>query len=128
MRGDDGSVAVAMSGLVAVIAVLGVTVTSMGLAYSARAQATNAADAAALAAAVATYPPAATAEPTAAARDMARRNGAELISCSCPIDGGLGLRTVEVVTGVGIDVPIFGMLTVEAAARAEFDPRLWIDR
>ncbi len=35
-------------------------------------------------------------------------------------------RTVIVTTAIDVEVPIFGGVTVGAAARAEFDPVLWL--
>lgn len=123
---DRGAVAVAMSGVVALIAVVSVAVAGLGSLYGARALAQTAADAAALAAAVATYPPAATSTPSAAAEVGATENGAVMVRCGCPRDESLSPRVVEVVVGVRADVPIFGDLVVHAISRAEFDPLLWL--
>lgn len=128
MRSDDGSMAVGMSAITAIVAVLAVAVTAVATLYAARAQATNAADAAALAAAVATYPAASSAEPVAAAREAAAANGAVALGCRCPVNAGLGVRTVEVVAGIETNVPIFGAVTVRAVSRAEFDPLRWLGR
>lgn len=118
--------AVGMSAAVAVIAVVSVAVAGLGALYSARAQAQNAADAAALAAAVATYPPAASSSPQEAAGLAAGENQARVMSCACPLNGSLEARVVEVVVGVEADVPVFGEWLVRAASRAEFDPGLWL--
>lgn len=118
--------AVAMSAVLALVAVLSVAVAAVGTLYAARAQATNAADAAALAAAVATYPAAAEADPQTAARAVAGANRAALLACLCPIDTSLSPRTVEVTTAIEADVPIFGSVTVRAISRAEFDPVRWL--
>lgn len=120
--------AVAMSAVVAIVAVLAVAVASIGTLYAARAQATNAADAAALAAAVATYPPASATSPVVAASGAARANGASIDQCRCPVDGGMGDRTVEVRALVRATVPIFGEIPVRASSRAEFSPREWLGR
>lgn len=128
MRRDDGSMAVAMSGVTVIVAVLAVAVASIGMLFAARAQATNAADAAALAAAVATYPAAFDRQPLDAARQAAVLNGAVVVDCRCPVDTSLVSRTVEVVTAVSVKVPIFGQLTVESSSRAEFDPVRWFGR
>lgn len=128
MRDEDGSMAVAMSAAVAIVAVLAVAVASIGTLYAARAQATNAADAAALAAAVSTYPPASTTSPVVAASGAARSNGATLDQCQCPVDGGMGDRTVEVTAMVRATVPIFGEIPVRVSSRAEFSPREWVGR
>lgn len=120
--------AVAMSGVTAILALLGVAVASVGMLYAARAQATNAADAAALAAAVATYPPASNTDPVRAAREAAQLNEAILVSCQCPRDSSLAARTVEVVAAIEVDVPIFDVVTVRSVSRAEFDPLRWLGR
>lgn len=120
--------AVAMSAAVAIVAVLGVAVASIATLYAARTQAANAADAAALAAAVATYPPASPHDPETVARSSADANGAALVSCRCPRDGGLRSRTVEVVAVVRANVPIFGEVSVRSPSRAEFDPMDWLGR
>lgn len=120
--------AVASSGVTAIVALLGVAVAAIGMLYGARAQATNAADAAALAAAVATYPPASSTDPVTAARQAAMWNDAVLASCRCPRDTSLSARTVEVVATVEAEVPVFGRVTVSSASRAEFDPMRWLGR
>lgn len=120
--------AVAMNAVVAIVAVLAVAVASIGTLYAARAQATNAADAAALAAAVATYPPASSISPLAAASGAAQANGALLDQCRCPVDSGMRDRTVEVRAMVRATVPIFGEIPVRVSSRAEFSPREWLGR
>lgn len=109
-------------------AVLSVAVAGLGSLYASRTQAQVAADAAALAAAVATYPPASGPSPQMSAKEIARSNGAVLISCSCPRDESPSVRTVEVVAGVTTNVPIFGDVMVRASSRAEFDPWRWLGR
>lgn len=128
MSQDAGSAVVLFTGLIGIIATVSVAVAGLGLAYSARAQAQTASDAAALAAAVATYPPAADDTPVHRARRAATANGADLISCSCPVDRTLRPRVVAVVTAVRIDLPVFGYHAVRATSRAEFDPRRWLGR
>jgi hypothetical protein len=128
MSHDSGSMAVAMSGVTAIVAFLSVAVAAIGMLYGARAQAINAADAAALAAAVASYPSASAIDPVTAAREAARLNGAKLVSCLCPRNGSLAPRTVEVVAGVEVDVPVFGVVRVRNVSRAEFDPERWLGR
>ncbi len=120
--------AIAMTALVAIVATLTMAVAAVGLLFGARAQATNAADAAALAAAVATFPPAASNSPPIAARRMAEANGAVLLACECPSDSTLSPRTVTVTAGVEAEVPLFGQLMVRVSSRAEFDPLLWLGR
>lgn len=126
--GEAGAATVAMVAVAALLATLGIATASLGAAYGARAQAQTASDAAALAAAVATYPGASNTSPSFRAAAVAEANGAALIRCSCAVDQSLSVRVVEVVTGVGIHVPIFGRLQVRAASRAEFDPRRWLGR
>lgn len=117
-----------MTGAVAIVAVLSISVAGLGALYAARTQAQVAADAASLAAAVATYPPASDQAPQAAASDIAHRNDAVVMTCRCLRDASLSVRTVEVVTGVRVDVPVFGEMTVKASSRAEFDPGRWLGR
>lgn len=123
---ERGSSAVAMAGVVGVVAVLAVAVASIGILYGAKAQAQTAADAGALAAAVATYPPIARGSPAVVARSVVTENGSRLVSCRCGVDTSLSERTVEVVTAVGVSVPIFGTVEVGASSRAEFDPMRWL--
>lgn len=116
----------AMAGVLGVVAVLAVAVASIAILYGAKAQAQTAADAGALVAAVATYPPLARGSPTDAARFVVAENGSRLVSCRCGVDDSLSERTVEVVTAVGVSVPIFGRVEVGASSRAEFDPMSWL--
>ncbi|HEU4895292.1 MAG TPA: pilus assembly protein TadG-related protein [Acidimicrobiia bacterium] len=126
MNSEEGTMTMAMSGAIVIVAFLAVAVVGIGTLYAARAQATNAADAAALAAAVGTYPPASDLGPLAAAIRAARANGAEVAECLCAVNPGLVARTVEVVTSIEVDIPIFGPITVRSAGRAEFDPQRWL--
>lgn len=125
---DAGSATVVAMALVAVLAVTSAATTMVGLAYSARAQAVTAADAAALAAAPATYPGVTSQSPIQAAAAVARANGARLVSCSCPVDASLQARVVSVTTQVPARLPLFGELTFTATARAEFEPLRWLGR
>lgn len=117
-----------MVAVVALVAVVGIGVTSVGGLLAAREQAFSAAEAAALAAAVATFPPAASDNPVGLARKYAASNGARLVTCRCPVDGTMKVRTVTVVSSVSMDVPLFGELAVKGVARAEFDPGAWLGR
>lgn len=117
-----------MTAVVAGLAVALIGLTSVALAYAGRAQASAAADAAALAAAVATYPDASIVSPYRSAGQVAEANGARLLRCVCAIDPTLASRTVTVLVGVPIRIPILGELLVRAAARAEFDPAAWLGR
>lgn len=128
MRHEKGSSAVLMAAAIAIIAVLVAAVAGLGSLYAARVQAQTAADAASLAAAVATYPPASDRLPEASAKGAARSNGAVLLRCRCTRDSRFSVRTVEVTTGVTLNVPVFGELIVRASSRAEFDPGRWLGR
>ena len=128
MKAEAGSATVAMTGAIAMIAFASVAIAGLGSVYATRTQAQVAADAAALAAAVATYPPASQSAPHESAKDVARRNGATLIGCSCPVDETPSARVVEVVTAIAVDVPVFGDVIVRASSRAEFDPWRWLGR
>ena len=126
MIGDRGGASILVIGWVAVVAMIGVGTAAVGTLVSAREQAHTAAEAAALAAAVATYPPAGSGVPLAQATEYAGRNGSRVVACSCPVDATLSARTVTVTTAIDIEVPIFGAVTVRAAASSEFDPALWL--
>jgi len=128
VRRDAGSATLPVLAAVALVAAVSVGAGSVGVLLSAREQAIAAAEAAALAAAVATYPPTGAGSPVAVAADLAKRNYATLVSCRCPVDGGLRARTVTVITAVTVDVPLFDRLTVRGGARAEFDPRSFLGR
>ena len=120
--------AVVMTAVVALLAVVAVATASLGLAYAARAQAQTAADAASLAAAVASYPGTGRRVPVVEAASVAAANGARLVSCRCPMDPGMTPRTAWVVAMVPVDLPVLGEIRVTAAAGAEFDPRRWLGR
>lgn len=126
MTGDRGSATIGILMVVAWVAVALIGVGAVAVLYGARVEAANAADAAALAAAVATYPPAGGGDPEGEARRLAGENGASLVGCDCPVDGGLRARVVTVMVATEVSVPFFGELTVRAGARAEFDPLLWL--
>lgn len=123
---DRGSVTVLMLAVTGLLAATLTGATSVGLLLAGRETAATAAESAALAAAVATYPGTARGSPASEASRAAQANGARLESCSCPVDGSLGERTVTVRTSVAVDVPLFGTLRVRGAARAEFDPLRWL--
>lgn len=110
----------ALVGLVAVLA-LGVGLVGGGIA--AHAQASNAADGAALAAAPVTFRPfGATGGPASEAARFARMNGATLVRCSCPIDESWNARTVEVLVVRVIVLPVVGSVRIPAMSRATFEP------
>ena len=120
--------AVAMAGVVALLSVVVVATASLGVVYSARVQANMAADAGALAAAVASYPGTSRQSPFKEAQAVVIKNGARLVSCTCPVDPALNIRAVLVVTAMVVSVPVFGDLEIKGVSRAEFDPRLWLGR
>ena len=128
MTSETGAAAVAMVAVTALLSVLVVATAALAMALAARTQATNAADAAALAAAVSSYPAASSTTPRTVASRMASLHGGRLISCSCEVDGSLRPRTVEVVVGIDVTVPLFGEMEARGHSRAEFDPRRWLGR
>jgi len=128
MTGERGAMTILMIALCALVATIGIATTALGVLFDAREQAATAAEAAALAAAVATYPPAGSDDPEGLAADLASRNGARLVSCSCSIDPTLESRVVVVTVALEANVPIFGDVLVGRTARAEFEPRAWLGR
>lgn len=128
MSRDRGSMTIVVM-TVALLCGLGmIAVGSLTALYGARIHASTAADAAALAAAVATYPAAGADHPVREARHYALINGAVLKECDCPVDTSLAARVVTVIVEMKVPVPLFGVLAVQAGARAEFDPSLWLGR
>ncbi len=126
---ERGSATIVTTAVVALLGVCLVATGSVGALYAARAQASLAADAAALAAAVATYPGTGrSASPRTEASAAAVLNGATLADCACAVDPRLSVRVVTVRTSVRVEVPVFGWLEVMAASRAEFDPEAWLGR
>lgn len=117
-----------MAAVMALLAVVSAAAGGLGMAYAARTQAATAADAAALAAAVATYSATGRRAPSIEASAIAELNGARLVACDCPLDSSLRPRIVSVRTALDLRVPVFGDLTVHAIGRAEFEPRLWLNR
>lgn len=124
--GDRGSATVLAALLVAMSMAALVGLGSLAVLYGVRAEANNAADAAALAAAVATYPPAGAGDPRVEASRYAGVNGAVLVSCDCRVDSGLDVRTATVIVERKVTVPFFGTLGVRAGATGEFDPIVWL--
>ena len=113
-------IGMALAGLVMLLA-LGVAIAGGGIA--AYAQASNAADAAALAAAPVTFSSFGAADgPEAEAARFARMNGATLVRCTCPLDESWGPRTVEVVVARVISLPVVGSVRIPATSRATFEP------
>lgn len=128
MRSDRGTATIALVAVLSITAVIGIGTAGVGLLYAEKERASTAAEAAALAAAVATYPPTATMSPREAAAFNARSNGIALISCRCPVDGSIQARTVTVIVGTRVELPLLGTVAVRSGARAEFDPRAWLGR
>lgn len=112
--------------LVAVVGVgllFAAVVGSVGAYVRVRAEASAAADAAALAAAPVTFLPfGATGSPADEARRFAAANGAALVSCSCPLDPSWEPRVVEVTVSKAVSLWPVGSLTVHASGKAEFVP------
>lgn len=119
-RGAAGIVTAAVAGFVALLTVALVAVAGVQMA---RLRATTAADAAALAAAPITFLPfGADGTPTEEAARFAHLNGADLLSCRCEIDRSFETRSTEVRVRVSLQVPLLGVVTVDATGRAEFAP------
>jgi hypothetical protein len=90
---------------------------------AARAEAANAADAAALAAAPVTFRPfGAAGGPVEEAARFAAANGAVLLRCRCQMDTGFSRREVEVEVEIRVPLLFFGTRRVSAIGRAEFVP------
>lgn len=115
----------AAAGGTGILLVLTLMLVGLSSINRARMAATTAADAAALAAAPVTFLPfGATGSPAEEAARFAALNGADLISCRCPIDGSFAARTVEVRVRWNAQLPLLGSRAIEAVGRAEFRPAL----
>ena len=113
-------VAAAVAALTVLLAAL---VGTVGQAFVARAQATAAADAAALAAAPVTFRPfGAAGGPADEAARFALRHGARLVSCECERDPSYAARRVTVVVEVQVDLIGLGRRRFRATAAAMFEP------
>ena len=120
---ERGAASVVMAAVAGFVMLLAVALISVAGLQQARLRATTAADAAALAAAPVTFLPfGAAGTPTQEAARFARFNGASLISCRCPTDRSFAPRTAAVTVRVSIDVPLLGVVAVEATGRAVFVP------
>jgi hypothetical protein len=109
--------------IMAVTLLLALVVADAGSYLIARTRAAAAADAAALAAAPVTFRPfGATGSPRHEASLFARVNGADLVSCTCPLDPSYDAREVRVVVELSARTVLFGAVGVRAASRAEFRP------
>lgn len=128
MTEDGGAASVVVLFLIATMAVATIGLGSVASLYNARSHANAAADAAALAAAVATYPPAGAGDPMDEARRFALLNGAIVKKCDCVVDPSLHSRVATVIVELKVPVPFFGVVPVQAGARSEFDPLLWLGR
>jgi secretion/DNA translocation related TadE-like protein len=112
---EAGSVTIVTAAVMALAVVVTMGAADVGKALVARAHAQQAADAAALAAAQ-EQALATGLEPAAVAADLAARNGATLVACSCPT--GATEATVRVSVDVGPFLLVPGTRTAEATARA----------
>jgi hypothetical protein len=111
--------------VVGLILVLAVLLGAVGAYLNARVRVSAAADAAALAAAPVTFMPfGATGTPADEAARFARLNGADLVSCMCPLDPSWEPRTVRVEVATTVTVWPAGRVRVSATSRAEFVPAL----
>ncbi len=122
---ERGSAAITLLGVIAVALVFAVGIAAVGIWMRARTEASAAADAAALAAAPVTFLPfGARGTPTEEAARFARRNGARLVWCSCPLDPSWEPRTVVVEVERRVTIWPLGEFAVRARGRAEFVPEL----
>ena len=125
---QEGSASVALLGVMGVALMLALGVGLVGSVLRGRTEANTAADAAALAAAPVTFLPfGAAGSPTQEAARFAARNGARLISCSCPMDDSWEPRTVVVVVERSVSIAPFGTVEVRATSRAEFVPAMLLE-
>jgi hypothetical protein len=125
VSGERGAAGVLLAGVAVVVALLGAGLGLAGACLRARVEAAAAADAAALAAAPVTFLPfGASGGPAEEAARFAALNGAELISCVCPIDRSWEARTVSVEVARAVGLGPFGTLRITARSRAEFVPAL----
>jgi hypothetical protein len=98
-------------------------IAAVGVYLRVRVEAATAADAAALAAAPVTFMPfGARGTPTEEAARFASVNGADLVSCDCPLDPSWETRTVTVVVAIPVTIWPVGRSVVTAESRAEFVP------
>ncbi len=123
VRRERGAAALPMLALIGVVVVLAALVVDAGYYLAARAQASTAADAAALAAAPLTFAPfGSTGSPREEAARYASANGAELVTCDCRTDRTWATRRVTVVVERPVDLLLLGDRTVQAKGSAEFTP------
>lgn len=123
MSAESGAVGILVAGMAAMAMVLSLFVVDVARTVAIRAQATAAADAAALAAAPATFADFGTSgDPIRAAAEMAAANGAELVDCRCGIDRSWQTRRVTVTVAATVDLLLLGDRVLIATAAAEFRP------
>ncbi|MGI9666298.1 MAG: pilus assembly protein TadG-related protein [Acidimicrobiia bacterium] len=119
---ESGSIVIGFA-LSIVVVLLALGVGSAGMIVAAHTAAANAADAAALAAAPVTFRPfGASGSPAGEAAKFASINGAQLRTCTCPVDRSWDPRTVTVYVVKRLRFPVVGLVTVEAESRATFEP------
>lgn len=118
IAGERGSVTVVTAGIAGVMVALTLFTADLGSVLIARERARASADAAALAAAQELALPT-TGTPQDQAADYASRNGAELVSCTCPSGAHEAIVSVRVMIPHLFLVP--GARTTEASARAVVD-------
>ena len=121
MRGERGSASVLTVGLLPILLILALAVIEAASLVGSRIQAQTAADAAALAAAAATFPELG-GSPRSEAVRFAEANGAQLVSCRCPLDPSDEPRVVSVTVRMLHPTRFFGEVVLRAGASAEFDP------
>jgi secretion/DNA translocation related TadE-like protein len=125
---DRGSASLALLGVVALVLVLAVGLGAVGAYLRARAEASTAADAAALAAAPVTFLPFGTkGTPSDEAARFAGLNGARLVTCVCPLDPSWEPRTVQVRAQRTVEIWPLGVFRVTGVGRAEFVPALLLE-
>jgi secretion/DNA translocation related TadE-like protein len=121
IRNEDGIGSPVMLALLVLAALFCLVTADAANGLAARGRAQSAADAAALAAATAQWPFLGSGEePEDAAEAMAEANGAELISCECPLRG----EEAVVVVAVSTRIRLLGVAPprVRARALAAVDP------
>lgn len=116
---ERGSATVPVVAITAILILVGAGLGGVGRLVAAHAQATAAADAAALAAAPLTF---LDGNAAAEAARYAELNGARLVGCRCGRDGSFAPRVVTVEVSKQVDLPVFGSVVVRGRAAAEFAP------
>ena len=119
MTEDRGSVTVLILALLAALLLAGAGIGVLAGGQMAAVRAQTAADAAALAAAPETFMGG---SPLTLARQYASANGAELVTCVCPVDRTWQIRRVTVMVRVPLDVWLLEAVAISRSATAEFEP------